>query len=94
MVFAYGGGNRGRARGQSETVENSSGRVGRMNGGKDSQAMVTTRACQHIQGPDALHQFRPLIVSAISEQFESAKTLSSGPPKSLAGVVGRITICA
>ena len=50
-VLAFGGGDRRRARGQSETVENFPSRVGRVNGGEDSQAFVAAGTFEHVQGP-------------------------------------------
>ena len=58
-VLALGWGDRRRARGQSETVENFPSRVGRVNGGEDSQAFFAAGTFEHVQGPHALHQFRP-----------------------------------
>ena len=65
-VLALGGGDRRRARGQTEAVENFPSRVGRMNGGEDAQAFFAAGTFEYVQGPHALHQFSPGIVSPMS----------------------------
>src|SRR5438876_965596 len=53
-------------RGEPETLQNFPASVWRMNRCQNSHAPQAAGALQYIQGPDALHQFSPRIVSPMS----------------------------